>query len=162
MFVDGKLVTRALKGPCDFPAWKACWEVFRATMVSLMTVSPATLDGYERGISTLVALFPTQWGVIFCADEIIRSEVWMATAEDLQDKGDWPVDRPWDLVLRVTTYGGADSNQKMSHWWFTHVVAPCQRAGSPVSFIQEIEGAKLLPMPDGFTTSEVGTSSASS
>ena len=124
IFVDGKLTTRALKGPSDFPSWKSCWEVFRATMVSLLTVSPATLDGYERGISHLVDLYPQPWGMIFCADEILRSEIWQSVAEALQDKGEWPAVRPWDFVIKVTTYGGAEATQAMILWWFTHVAAP--------------------------------------
>ena len=62
MFVDGKLITRQLKGPSDFASWKACWDVFRATMISVLAVSPATLDGYERGISLLNDLYPLTLG----------------------------------------------------------------------------------------------------
>ena len=152
VFIDGALQTRALKGPCDYASWKACWEVFRAAMVSLGEISPATLDGYERGIATLVTMFPMQWGVIFCADEIVRSEVWQTLAEELQDSGAWPAARPWDKVVCLSTFGGADGTFRMTHWWKIHVESPCQRAGSAISFLQQIEGTMLLPMPDGMTT----------
>ena len=142
-------MTRSLKGPSDFDAWKACWEVFRAAMISLMCVCPATLDSYERGIAELVRMFPTNWGIISCADEIVRSEIWSSTAEGLHDSKAWPADQPWDLVIRMTTYGGTDSTTTMGHWWFIHAVAACQRAGSAIAYLQDVEGTKLLPMPDG-------------
>merc|ERR1712194_735835 len=152
-----------MKNPADFPAWQCCWQVFRATMISLSVVSPATLDDYARGLAQLVALHPQQWGIIFCAEEILRSEMWQKVAEDLQDKGTWPADgvsgRPWGHVLRVTTFGGPDSTYAMQHWWSTHVLFPCQTARSPMAFLQGVEGTSLLPMPGGMT---VTTASASS
>ena len=153
VFIDGELKTRSLRGPSDFQSWKASWAVFRAAMISIGALSPSTLDGYERGIETLVAMFPTHWGVIYCADEILRSEHWQVLAEELQDAGAWPDDLPWDKVVRLSTFGGGDSTFRMSHWWKLHAEAPCQRAGSAVAFLQQIEGTKLLPMPEGMTSS---------
>ena len=153
MFVDGKLQVRQLKGPSDFAAWKACWDVFRATMICLGVVSPATLDGYERGISLLNDLYPTHWGLIFCADEIIRSERWQSVAEGLVDNKVWPDDRPWDYVIRITTYGGSEASQAMVQWWFTHVQAPVLHGRTPIAFLQKLEGTSLLPMPEGMASS---------
>ena len=96
---------------------------------------------------------PDPVGVIFCADEILRSEIWTSVQEELQDDGEWPEDRPWDLVMRITTYGGPKVTPRMTQWWFVHVIAPCQYAGSAVSFLQEMEGTKLLPFPEGYSTS---------
>merc|ERR1712086_1063378 len=83
VFVDGVLKTRQLKGPLNFLAWKACWDVLRAMLISLGTISPATLDAYERGISQLNDFYPQHWGVIYCADELLRSEVWQSVSEGL-------------------------------------------------------------------------------
>ena len=154
IFVDGKLQTRQLRGPSSFEAWQECWAVFRALMISLNEASPATLDGYSRGISQLNALFPSAWGILFCADEIMRSEVWSSTAETLVDKGKFPLEKPWDLVLRMNTYGGEDCTTTAAHWWQTHVLLPCQSRQGPSawSFIQQVEGTKMLPLPDGYST----------
>ena len=160
VFVDGALTTRQLKGPSNFAAWKACWDVLRATLISLGAVSPATLDGYERGISLLNDLYPQHWGLIYCADEILRSEVWQSVAEGLVDAKSWPEDRPWDFVLRVTTYGGPEATQAMVHWWFTHVAAPTQHGGPPMAFVQKLEGTNLLPTPGGMASSSDAPHSA--
>ena len=119
----------------------------------LAAVSPATLDGYERGISFLNDLYPQHWGLIFCADEIVRSEVWQSVAEGLIDNKAWPADRPWDFVIRVTTYGGPEATQAMVQWWFTHVAAPVQHGSTPIAFLQKVEGTALLPMPGGMASS---------
>ena len=164
IFVQGTLQSQRLKGPSSFPAWQNCWAVFRATMISLSEVSPATLDGYERGLAQLVSLHPTQWGIVYCADEILRSEVWQKVQEGMQDLGTWPAVRPWDQVIKLTTYGGPESTYEMQHWWSTHVLFPCQSARSPLAFLHGIEGTDLLPMPGGMTvsTATASTGAASS
>ena len=48
VWVDGKWVTRQLKGPSTFEAWEECWKVFAAAMVSLGAASPNSLDKYLR------------------------------------------------------------------------------------------------------------------
>merc|ERR1712194_807971 len=92
------------------------------------------------------------WGIIFCADELIQSEMWLKVAEDLKDKGSWPEVRPWDLVMKITTYGGAESTYAIQHWWSLHVLFPCQSA-RPLASLQELEGTSLLPMPGGMSSS---------
>ena len=152
IFVGGELSTRHLKGPINFASWKACWAVFRATMISLAEISPATLDAYERGLGQLVTLFPQNWGIIFCGDALTRSERWNEIAEGLKDSGSWPEHRPWDLVMRLTTYGGEDSTIAQQHWWSHRVIYPCQST-KPLVALQELEGTALLPMPGGMTSS---------
>merc|ERR1712086_1128329 len=152
IFVGGELSTRHLRGPINFSSWKACWAVYRATMISLVEISPATLDAYERGIGQLVTLFPQHWGIIFCGDELTRSERWNEIAEGLKDSGSWPEDRPWDLVVKLTTYGGEESTIAQQHWWSHRVIFPCQST-RPLAALQEIEGTSLLPMPGGMTSS---------
>ena len=152
IFVGGELTTRHLKGPINFASWKACWAVFRATMISLVEISPATLDDYERGIGQLVTLFPQHWGIIFCGDALTRSERWNEIAEGLKDSGAWPVDRPWDKVMKLTTYGGDESTVAQQHWWSHRVIFPCQST-RPLAALQELEGTSLLPMPGGMTSS---------
>ena len=153
VFINGELKTRALTGPPNFEAWQACWEVFRAACVSLEEVSPATLDSYAKGISMLNDLFPAQWGVVFCADEIMRAEIWNRLAEELEDKKAWPEHRPWDFVIKLSTYGGSSTSFDMLQWWQSHVLLPCQNQSSPLRFIQRLEGTELLPSPLGWTAS---------
>ena len=153
VFVDGQLKSRQLKGPSNFTAWKACWDVFRATLVSLGTVSPAALDAYERGISQLNEFHPQHWGVVYCADELLRSEVWQSVYDGLVDAKTLPEDHPWDFVMRVTTYGGPLATPAMVHWWKTHVDAPIQHSGAPMAFLQRLEGTHLLPTPSGMASS---------
>ena len=82
----------------------------------------------------------------------MRSEAWDDLAEELQDEGQFPETRPWETVIQLTTFGGKHIGQSWSHWWYMHVQAPSQRAGSATSFLQDIEGTRLLPFPEGFTT----------
>merc|ERR1712194_853828 len=126
--------------------------VFRATMISLVEISPATLDDYERGIGQLVTLFPQHWGIIFCCDVLTRSERWNEIAEGLKESGSWPADRPWDKVMKLTTYGGEESTIAQQHWWSHRVIFPCQST-RPLAALQEMEGTSLLPMPGGMTSS---------
>ena len=148
IFVQGTLQTQRVRGPQDFEAWRNCWAVFRATMISLSEASPATLDDYERGMAQLHSLNPNQWGILFAADETLRSEVWQKVQQDMQDKGTWPAVRPWDQVIKVTTYGGPESTYALQHWWSIHVLFPCQQA-KPLAFLQGVEGTNLIPMPNG-------------
>ena len=83
----------------------------------------------------------------------MRSEVWTSTAETLQDNEQWPTERPWEHVMQMTTFGGTQITQEYVFWWFQHVQAPCQHTGSPWSYLQDVEGTKLLPVPDGYNTS---------
>jgi hypothetical protein len=160
IFVGGTLTSQALKGPTNFTSWRDCWALFRATMISLSEVSPATLDDYERGLEQLVALHPTQWGIIYCADELMRSEQWKKLQEGLQDSGSWPTFRPWDHVIRLSTYGGPDSPYAMQHWWSLHVIFPCQQGmRSPMAFLRGVEGTDMLPMPGGMTVTSAASSS---
>ena len=44
---------------------------------------PATLDGYERGIRNLCSIHgPSAWGIIVCADEVMRGEQWHIMREE--------------------------------------------------------------------------------
>ena len=56
-------------------------------MISLGFASPAALDGYEHGIDELYTWNPQNWGIIFCADFLLRSEMWDRLAHELQDDG---------------------------------------------------------------------------
>ena len=157
IFVDGALTTRQLKGPLDFQAWESCWEVLRNTLISLGAVSPATLDAYKRGISQLNDLHPQQWGIVYMADELLRSELWQSVSDGLADTLALPDVNPWDYVIRVTTYGGPEATQAMVHWWYMRVTAAIQHAGSSTAFVQRLEGTHFLPTPDGMSSSADGS-----
>merc|ERR1712194_576359 len=152
VFVDNELVNKQMKGPSTFEAWKESWLVFRALMISSVTITSATLDRYAQGIEQLVHQHPNYWGVIYCADEIMRGEIWTSTAEDLFDADRLPADMPWDLILRLTSFGGSECTTQSSHWWTRHVLWPCQRSeASARTYLQEVEGTHLLPFPEGFS-----------
>merc|ERR1712194_162468 len=153
IFVDGALTTRQLKGPLDFQAWESCWEVLRNTLISLGAVSPATLDAYKRGISQLNDMYPQQWGIVYMADELLRSELWQSVSDGLADTLALPDVNPWDYVIRVTTYGGPEATPAMVHWWYLRVAAAIQHAGSSTAFMQRLEGTHFLPTPAGMSSS---------
>ena len=117
IFVEGRLTTLRLGGPEDYEQRKACWALFRAAIICLDAMSLATLDAYERGIASLVRLFPSHWPIIYCADETMRMEQWIQAYHRFKDEGTLPNDRPWDFVVRYTTYGGEDIVQTFVHWW---------------------------------------------
>merc|ERR1712085_176297 len=144
VFVDGVLKTRQLKGPLNFQAWEACWDILRATLISL------------GGVSQLNDLHPQHWGVVYCADELLRSELWQSVSDGLADTLALPDVNPWDYVIRVTTYGGPEATPAMVHWWYMHVAAAVQHAGSPTAFVQRLEGTHFLPTPSGMSASAEG------
>jgi hypothetical protein len=152
VFVDSQLVSRLMKGPSTFDSWMESWLVFRALMICTVTVSSSTLDRYSQGIQQLAHQHPNHWGIIYCADEIMRGEIWTSTAENLFDLGRMPADMPWDLVLRLTSFGGSECTAQSSHWWKRHVEWPCQRTEAGArQYLQEVEGTHLLPFPEGFS-----------
>merc|ERR1712086_1060554 len=66
--------------------------------------------------------------------------------------GRLPADMPWDLILRLTSFGGAECTNQTSHWWTRHVLWPCQRTeASARTYLQEVEGTHLLHFPEGFS-----------
>ena len=65
---------------------------FANAMIAIRGASPATLDAYRRGMMDLVEQYPRDdyWGVIYGADETIRSEVWAIIAQKLRYDKQWP------------------------------------------------------------------------
>ena len=116
-------------------------------MVSLKAAAPQTLDDYHRGIEQLTTLYPHAWGLIFCADELMRSEMWDKIREELEDEEEWPEKVPWNKVIQMSTYGRGDAERQ--HWWFTHVVAPATQGGGGKSTVAIFEGSSNLPAEDG-------------
>ena len=146
VFIDNELRQKVLRGPSDFKSWSESWRVFRTAMLSLKAAAPQTLANYYRGIEQLVTLYPNCWGLVFCADELMRSEGWDKIREELEDDEEWPEELPWDLVIRQSSYGKGDAERQ--HWWFTHVVAPAtQGGGKPM--VAQLEGSTNLPSEDG-------------
>merc|ERR1712194_549474 len=113
------------------------------------------------GISQHNDLPPQHWGVVYCADELLRSEVWQSVSDGLADTLALPDERPWDYVIRVTTYGGPEATPAMVHWWYLRVAAAIQHAGSPTAFMQRLEGTHFLPTPAGMSSSADGPQQAS-
>ena len=149
VFVDGELKTRILRGPSNFESWSACWAVFRSAMIMLDLASPQVLDDYHEGIRQLTALFPSAWGIIFTADEIMRSEQWDILNEIYTDEGSGDATYPWNKVLAASAFGKATGDVR--HWWDTHVVFPVQSSGGAGARIKvaDIEGTANLPTEDG-------------
>ena len=157
VFVNNTLQQRVMKGPSNFTSWTDSWSVFRTAMLSLQEASPQVLDDYQRGIRSLVQIHPDAWGLIFAADEIMRSEVWDEIRDELLLDGSWPTERPWNTVIKLSTFGSGDA--KRNHWWYLHVQAPAQRGGKDL--VKVLEGTTLLPSTDGMfgPTSTVSVSS---
>ena len=157
VFVDNELRQKVLRGPSDFKSWTESWRVFRTAMISLRAAAPQTLDDYFRGIEQLTILFPNAWGLIFCADELMRSEVWDKIREEMEDDRAWPEKLPWDVVIKMSCYGRGDADRQ--HWWFTHVVAPASSGGGGRGTVAKLEGSSNLPSTDGLYHSEQPRSS---
>jgi hypothetical protein len=164
ILVDGTWASNRIPGPKTFAAWKEAWAVFKATMISLQCLPTAVIDGYEAGITSLVMMFPQEWGAIFAADEIMRGEMWRRTAERLSDRQLWPehvdVAKRWEHVVKITTFGGDELSTQFDHWWRMHVIYPCQSHSATIPFIQAVEGTQLVPAPGGFVGHD-GQSSSS-
>ena len=146
VFINGRLETRMLSGPANFESWLACWSVFKSCMLALGAASPGALDGYSNGIRQLSTLWPNYWGVILTADEVMRGEQWEQCAEDiLEESGD--EQHVWDKVLQDTRFGNARGSG--AHWWWTHVVAPCQKSlpSGTAPLIAQLEGAASQQPP---------------
>ena len=92
--------------------------------------------------------------MIFAADEIMRSEVWDDIRDELVAENKWPETHPWNLVIKMSTFGNGDS--KRSHWWYLHVLAPAQKGGKEL--VKSLEGTSLVPSPDGMFGGTVSTS----
>ena len=45
-------------------------------MITLGAASVSTLDHYKNGIKDLATYYPDAWGVVFQADNVMRSEHW--------------------------------------------------------------------------------------
>ena len=150
VFINNELKQKVLRGPSDFKAWTESWRVFRTAMISLKAAAPQTLDNYFRGIEQLIILYPHAWGLVFCADELMRSEVWDRIREELEDDKEWPENLPWDLVIRMSAYGKGDADRQ--HWWFTHVVAPATQGGGGRTTVAHLDGSSNLPSTDGLYT----------
>ena len=148
VFEDVELKTRILRAPSNFESWSACWSVFRAAMIMLDLASPQVLDDYHEGIRQLSTLFPSSWGVVFTADEIMRSEQWDIIYEQFVDEGLSEDKYAWNKVLAVSAFGKASGD--IRHWWDTHVLFPIQAHGNNAKVkVSEIEGSENLPTDDG-------------
>ena len=154
VFVNNQLQQRVMRGPSNYASWVDSWNVFRTAMLSLNEASPQVLDDYQRGICSLVQIHPEAWGLIFAADEIMRSEIWDDMRDELVTDGRWPDSHPWNLVIKLSTFGSGDT--KRSHWWYLHVLAPAQRGGKEL--LKSLEGTSLVPSPDGLFGGTVSTS----
>ena len=156
VFVNNSLQQRVLRGPGNYASWVDSWNVFRTAMLSLKAASPQVLDDYQRGIFSLVQIHPEAWGLVYAADEVMRSEVWDDMRDELVTEGRWPSMHPWNLVIKLSTFGCASG--KRSHWWYLHVLAPAQKGGKEL--IKSLEGTSLVPSPDGMFGGTVSTSVA--
>ena len=155
VWVNNRLETKHLHGPGNFEAWMDCWHLFKVTMISLLAASPQRLDDYANGVRELNTLYPNSWGLVFAADELMRSEQWQLIRDELLDAKSWPESRPWDDVLLKATFGKGDVERQ--HWWNTHVVYPASSTGGGLKAVQAIEGSPYVPTPDGLFTNAGST-----
>ena len=139
VFVEGEWVTRQLVGPANFTHWAACWRMFRSSMLGLDAGIGADFDIYEEGIRILSMLFPNLWGLIFRADETMRSEEWRMIHYGVVGMGAAP--GGWPSIIRRSAYGAEDGNR--SQWWMHHVLTPALTAPSALgaaALVDRVEG----------------------
>ena len=154
VFVNNELKQKVLRAPSNFKTWTwtESWRVFRTAMVCLKAAAPQTLDDYFRGVEQLTILYPHAWGLVFCADELMRSEGWDKIREELEDDQERPETLSWDAVIRMSTYGRGDAERQ--HWRFTHVVAPATSGGGGRTTVALLDGSSALPSEDGLFTGD--------
>ena len=123
VFVAGQLVTRQVKGPSNFDAWRSAWRVYQVTMMILEASPPGPLDEYEENIRKLNQELPGSWGMIAAADDMMRSEYWERIRREVEAqvaagtfRGQWLPKQPWATVLRESASNRA--------WWDEHVRTP--------------------------------------
>ena len=101
-------VTKELPGPASFVQWRACFRVFRTSMLMLDAMTMSTLHNYEAMIERLNRLYPTAWHLVYSADELARSSHSNRTRSKLvldikngtPAPMNWDHTRPWDYVYQ--------------------------------------------------------------
>ena len=86
-------------------------------------------------------MFPSNWGVIFQADEKVRCERWDRALENHLMSGKALAHDTWNVIIGELSYGSPDASSASSHWWTTNVVIPCQSAGG-MNLVGRIEGSQ--------------------
>ena len=92
VWIGGKLKKMGLRGPATYARWRACWRVFRHTMMALDACPTEPLYAYEKLISTLESKHPDRCGISATADEMNRMEEWDEYRTYIEEKvaGDHP------------------------------------------------------------------------
>ena len=132
-----------LPGPSYFHKWRLCWRVLRTAMLLLGACKPGALDAYEELIRSFASRYPTRWGVIAHADDIMRSEMWdrlkgdvLAEVRDGVYRGAFDPARVWEAVIWRSVKG--------KDWWsenITDVILQVERSGSSPSHAATLLGA---------------------
>ena len=110
-------------------------------MVMIDAALPGELSLYKKGIKTLVARFPNDWGSIAAYDESMRAEQWSRLHQEILDgskprPGGFKEDQPWGAVISESRFGYLQG--PMADWWREREVQ-----------LERGQGGKLRSVPLG-------------
>ena len=72
-FTSTRYVTKELPGPSTFAQWRTSFRILKPAIVMLDAVSLGQLRNYEMVIEKLTKTYPTEWRLVYAADELARS-----------------------------------------------------------------------------------------
>ena len=138
------LQPRALHGPSCFETWERHWAVFGTAMLALGAAAPGPLSRYRDGIADLHTLYgPALWGLIYRADQTMRSEQWRRMSSESPAGGDW------STIIAGSSYFEDGARQ---WWWDRHVCKPAleEKPVAALAVVDALEGyrpAQQAPPP---------------
>eukprot|EP00435_Cladocopium_sp_Y103_P018977 s4373_g4.t1 len=106
---EGTYSARELPGPSTFIQWRACYRVFKSSMIMLDCVGLSNLHNYETHIERLTRLYGSAWHLVYSADDLCRStqanrtraRVLMDVKSGKSPPDGWDPERSWDTVYRL-------------------------------------------------------------
>ena len=123
-FTSTGYVTKELPGPSTFAQWRTSFRILKPAIVMLEAVSLGRLRNYEMVIVKLTRTYPTEWRLVYAADELacsarsnrFRAKVLMDTKAGKKTSANWDAKRSWNYVFTMMSL--ADT------FWHTQVHAP--------------------------------------
>ena len=100
---NGDWIQKEMPGPDNFYTWTHIWRVFVVACKMIRAVMGWALNLYYKHMERLVERWPECWHLIYCADDMLRSEhlerirrrIVTSIAEGHPAPRDWDAASPW-------------------------------------------------------------------